>query len=121
VAQECLAGFGGDRARRHHVDADVFLRIANGRPPALTHKGGDAPAIRACDIRQISTRSIDAGERLLIKRRTLPVYDMRRIEELGIKQVMEQALEGVDENTHIHVTFDVDFLDPSITPGVVPP
>ena len=31
---------------------------------------------------------------------------------------MEQALHGVDEDTHIHVSFDVDFLDPSIAPGV---
>jgi arginase len=31
---------------------------------------------------------------------------------------MEEALDGVDENTHLHVSFDVDFLDPSIAPGV---
>ena len=31
---------------------------------------------------------------------------------------MEEALEGVDANTHLHVSFDVDFLDPDIAPGV---
>ncbi len=31
---------------------------------------------------------------------------------------IEEALEGLDENTHVHVSFDVDFLDPSIAPGV---
>ena len=35
-----------------------------------------------------------------------------------MKGAMEEALEGVDENTHLHVSFDVDFLDPSIAPGV---
>lgn len=35
-----------------------------------------------------------------------------------MKRTMEAALEGVDENTHLHVSFDVDFLDPSIAPGV---
>ena len=35
-----------------------------------------------------------------------------------MKRTMDAALEGVDENTHLHVSFDVDFLDPSIAPGV---
>jgi arginase len=35
-----------------------------------------------------------------------------------MKRTMEEALEGLDENTHLHVSFDVDFLDPSIAPGV---
>jgi arginase len=43
---------------------------------------------------------------------------MRYIDEVGMKRAMEEALEGVDENTHLHVSFDVDFLDPSIAPGV---
>ncbi|HSR64179.1 MAG TPA: arginase family protein, partial [Xanthomonadaceae bacterium] len=40
------------------------------------------------------------------------------IDEVGMKRVMEEALHGVDEKTHLHVSFDVDFLDPSIAPGV---
>ena len=48
----------------------------------------------------------------------LDIYDMRYIDEIGIKRAMEEALEGIDANTHIHVSFDVDFLDPSIAPGV---
>jgi arginase len=43
---------------------------------------------------------------------------MRYIDEVGIKKAMEEALEGIDENTHLHVSFDVDFLDPTIAPGV---
>ena len=35
-----------------------------------------------------------------------------------MKRTMEEALAGVDANTHLHVSFDVDFLDPSIAPGV---
>ncbi|MGH8081429.1 MAG: arginase [Lysobacter sp.] len=87
-------------------------------PRELTHLGGEAPAMQVDEMRQIGTRSVDAGEKQLIKRHGLPVYDMRKIGDIGIKRVMEQALDGVDENTHIHVSFDVDFLDPSIAPGV---
>jgi arginase len=43
---------------------------------------------------------------------------MRHIDEVGVRQTMESALEGVDADTHLHVSFDVDFLDPEIAPGV---
>lgn len=87
-------------------------------PQALTHLGGDAPAISPDVIRQIGIRSVDEGEKRLVKEYGLDVYDMRYIDEVGMKRAMEEALEGVDENTHLHVSFDVDFLDPSIAPGV---
>jgi arginase len=87
-------------------------------PQALTHLGGDAPALHPEQMRQIGIRSVDPDEKRLIKQHRIDVYDMRHIDEVGMKKTMEAALEGVDENTHLHVSFDVDFLDPSIAPGV---
>jgi arginase len=87
-------------------------------PEALTRLGGAAPAVRAADIRQIGIRSVDAGEKQLVKEHGLDIYDMRYIDEIGIRRAMEEALEGVDAGTHVHVSFDVDFLDPAIAPGV---
>jgi len=87
-------------------------------PRELTHLGGDAPAVRPDEIRQIGIRSVDEGEKRLVQEHGLDVYDMRYIDEVGMKRAMEEALDGVDENTHLHVSFDVDFLDPSIAPGV---
>ena len=87
-------------------------------PEALTRLGGEAPALRPEEIRQIGIRSVDEGEKRLVQEYGLDVYDMRYIDEIGMKRVMEEALEGIDENTHLHVSFDVDFLDPSIAPGV---
>ncbi|MDR7100762.1 arginase [Lysobacter niabensis] len=87
-------------------------------PRELTHLGGAAPALRADEIRQIGIRSVDEGEKRLVKEHGLDVYDMRYIDEVGMKRAMEEALDGVDENTHLHVSFDVDFLDPAIAPGV---
>ena len=87
-------------------------------PDALTQLGGDAPAVRADEIRQIGIRSVDEGEKRLVKEHGLDVYDMRYIDEVGMKRAIEEALEGVDEDTHLHVSFDVDFLDPTIAPGV---
>jgi arginase len=87
-------------------------------PRELTHLGGDAPALRADEIRQIGIRSVDEGEKRLVKEHGLDVYDMRYIDEVGMKRAMEEALDGVDADTHVHVSFDVDFLDPGIAPGV---
>ena len=87
-------------------------------PEALTRLGGDAPAMRPDQIRQIGIRSVDQGEKRLVKEYNLDIYDMRYIDEVGMKRAMEEALSGVDAGTHLHVSFDVDFLDPSIAPGV---
>ena len=87
-------------------------------PQALTELGGAAPATTPDVFRQIGIRSVDYGEKQLVREANVGIYDMRRIDEDGMKRVMEQALDGVDDNTHLHVSFDVDFLDPSIAPGV---
>ena len=87
-------------------------------PKELTHLGGSAPALQPSEIRQIGIRSVDEGEKRLVKEHGLDVYDMRYIDEVGMKRAMEEALDGVDADTHVHVSFDVDFLDPTIAPGV---
>jgi arginase len=87
-------------------------------PRELTAIGGSTPAIAASDISQIGIRSVDAGEKKLVRDTGLDIYDMRYIDEIGMKRVMEEALGGVDADTHLHVSFDVDFLDPGIAPGV---
>ncbi len=86
-------------------------------PEALTTLGGVAPAITPAQVRQIGIRSVDPGEKRLVKEHGLDIYDMRYIDEVGMRRAMEEALEGVDDDTHLHVSFDVDMLDPSIAPG----
>ena len=87
-------------------------------PKELTHLGGSAPAITPDVVRQIGIRSVDAGEKKLVKEYGLDIYDMRYIDEVGMKRAMDEALAGIDGETHVHVSFDVDFLDPGIAPGV---
>jgi len=87
-------------------------------PEALTTLGGPAPAILPEQVRQIGIRSVDLGEKRLVHQYGLDIYDMRYIDEVGMKRSIEEALEGVDADTHVHVSFDVDFLDPAIAPGV---
>ncbi len=87
-------------------------------PRELTELGGSAPALSPDCIRQIGIRSVDTGEKKLVRDAGLDIYDMRYIDEIGMKRVMEEALADIDDNTHVHVSFDVDFLDPGIAPGV---
>ena len=87
-------------------------------PRELTELGGAAPMLDKNTIRQIGIRSVDEGEKRLVHDVGLDIYDMRYIDEIGMRRAMEEALDGVDDATHVHVSFDVDFLDPGIAPGV---
>src|SRR5262249_37743266 len=69
-------------------------------------------------IRQVGIRSVDPGEKHFVHEVGLEVFDMRYIDEMGMRHTMELALAAFDANTHVHVSFDVDFLDPAIAPGV---
>jgi arginase len=87
-------------------------------PASLIGIGGVVPAISPQMIRQIGIRSVDQGEKRFVHSVGLEVFDMRYIDELGMRHTLEQALLGLDRDTHLHVSFDVDFLDPDIAPGV---
>ncbi|WP_310384804.1 arginase [Roseateles sp.] len=87
-------------------------------PQALIEIGGQVPAISPKWVRQIGIRSVDAGEKRFVHEQDLEVFDMRFIDEMGMRHTMELALATLDANTHLHVSFDVDFLDPAIAPGV---
>ena len=102
-----------DPGRLHVVD-----RGADGIVEHLVEIAGRAPAIEPSEIRQIGIRSVDAGEKRFVHELGFEVYDMRYIDEMGMRHTMELALATLDANTHLHVSFDVDFLDPSIAPGV---
>ena len=87
-------------------------------PRELINMSGTVPALSPKWIRQIGIRSVDEGEKRFVHEQDLEVFDMRYIDEMGMRAAMELALALVDANTHLHVSFDVDFLDPDIAPGV---
>ena len=87
-------------------------------PEALRGWSGEPAALQAQDIRFIGIRSVDAQEKLAIRNLDLRVYDMRHIDENGMRVTMTEALQDVDEDTHLHVSFDLDCLDPADAPGV---
>ncbi len=86
-------------------------------PRSLAQLTG-AAALAAGEIALIGVRSVDAVEKRFVAEHGIEVYDMRTIDELGMRAVMQAALAGVDAGTHLHVSFDMDAMDPSVAPGV---
>jgi arginase len=86
-------------------------------PEALTQFGG-AVALQPHQLHQIGVRSVDAAERAFVATLGYEVFDMRFIDEFGMRATMERALAGLPPNAHLHVSFDMDCMDPEIAPGV---
>jgi len=87
-------------------------------PRDLVEMSGVTPAIDPKLLRQIGIRSVDQGEKRFVHEVEMEVFDMRYIDEVGMRRTLEIALESMPAETHLHVSFDVDFLDPDIAPGV---
>jgi len=87
-------------------------------PQSLVGWSGERAALGPGDIDFIGIRSVDADEREAIRQLGLQVFDMRHIDEHGMRNTMTEALHDIDDNTHLHVSFDLDCLDPLDAPGV---
>jgi arginase len=70
----------------------------------------------------IGIRSIDEAEKVNIKKLGIPIYTMNDIDKLGIHRIIAKVLKQFREKVdHIHISFDVDSVDPSVAPGVGTP
>lgn len=95
------------------------LAFACGRPGF----GDILPATRAMlppeNVYLFGVRSIDSTERAALEQRGVNVFDMRVIDEVGVCALMKRVIDTVSSaDGLLHVSFDVDFLDPEIAPGV---
>lgn len=87
--------------------------------PCLTGIASRVPAVDADDVALIGIRAIDAPEAKVIVASGVHTYTMRDIDSRGMQDVVKQAIEALTERCdRLHVSFDVDFLDPGIAPGV---
>ncbi|HYK71781.1 MAG TPA: arginase [Pseudoneobacillus sp.] len=90
--------------------------------PALTKIAGYSPKVKPENIIIIGARSLDDGEKELIKEKGIKVYTMHEIDRLGMTRVMEETISFLKENTDgVHLSLDLDGLDPHDAPGVGTP
>lgn len=88
----------------------------------LTGIGGFSPKIKPEDAVMIGIRSIDDTEKELVRETGITVFTMRDIDERGMSDVIHEAIHIATRNAAgLHVSFDVDALDPSLAPGVGTP
>jgi arginase len=88
----------------------------------LVNLYGFSPKLKPENCALIGIRSVDTLERLTIKKLNLPVYTMTDIDKLGIHRIIVKVLKQFRERVdHIHVSFDLDSVDPSVAPGVGTP
>ena len=91
-------------------------------PPELTSIGGDGPKLDPRNIAMVAIRSLDEGEKVRLKRYGVQVHTMSQVDRHGIEPVMKEALARVSDGTErVHVSFDLDALDPEVAPGVGTP
>ncbi|SDZ12910.1 arginase [Evansella caseinilytica] len=103
----------------HGMPLAVSLGIGH---PTLTEIGGYAPKIKPENIVIIGARSLDDGEKDLIHEKGIKVYTMHEIDRMGMTLVMEEAIKHVTRNTDgVHLSLDLDALDPQHAPGVGTP
>lgn len=103
----------------HGMPLAVNLGLGHER---LTKVGGYSPKVKPENVVIIGARSLDEGERELIKAKGIRVYTMHEIDRLGMAKVMEDTISYLKGKTDgVHLSLDLDGLDPNDAPGVGTP
>ncbi|MGC5325168.1 arginase [Brevibacillus sp. SYSU BS000544] len=103
----------------HGMPLAASLGLGDSR---LVNIGGFAPKVKPENVVVIGARDLDPGERQLIKNKGIKVYTMHEIDRIGMARVMEEAIAHVSKNTDgVHLSLDLDGLDPHDAPGVGTP
>ena len=89
--------------------------------PDLVNIGRPGAKIAAEDVVMIGIRDLDGQERSWLKKHGVRVYTMRDLDERGMGEVMREALDYLGGHNRLHVSIDMDALDPNIAPGVGTP
>ena len=91
-------------------------------PDSLTGIGSDQPKVNARNVALVGIRSLDEGEKVRLKRHGVQVHTMSDVDRSGIHRIMKKALARVTDGTdYVHVSFDLDAVDPTVAPGVGTP
>ena len=79
------------------------------------------PAVAAKRVALLGARQLDVGERRLLREAGVRVFTMSEIDRIGVERAVREALDRVSGGGFVHVSLDMDALDPEIAPGVGTP
>jgi arginase len=90
--------------------------------PGLVNLAGACPMVDGSRAAAVGLRDVDGAERPNVRASGLGAFTMRDIDERGMRTVMEEAIKRASNGTAgIHVSFDLDAMDPDYAPGVGTP
>jgi arginase len=89
--------------------------------PAFEHPAWPIPAVEPRRVALLGVRQLDEGERALLRQAGVRVFSMSEIDRIGIERAVREALDRVAGGAFVHVSLDMDVLDPEIAPGVGTP
>jgi arginase len=88
---------------------------------SFSRDGWPLPAVEVGKIALVGVRSLDEGERELVRRLDAKVITMSEIDRIGIEPCMREAIAHAAGAAFLHVSFDMDVVDPDYAPGVGTP
>jgi arginase len=98
------------------------LGAALGRAPEVfASDAWPMPALDPERVVLLGVRSLDDGERDFVRERRIAVYTMSEIDRRGVEPVVREALERVEGAPFVHLSLDMDVVDPEVAPGVGTP
>ncbi|WP_273845161.1 arginase [Rubrobacter calidifluminis] len=89
--------------------------------PRLVEIGGEGASVRPEDVVIVGLRSVDPEEQKLLRTAGVTVFTMKEIDAYGVASVVRRALEKLSSLERVHVSLDLDAVDPEIAPGVGTP
>ena len=103
-----------------NIHGMVLAALAGLGQNQLVNFDGWTPKIDASKLVIVGARALDPGEQALLRKHHIHVFTMSEIDEQGMHRVMQQAL-AIAGNSPIHLSLDLDSLDPQEAPGVGTP
>jgi arginase len=105
-----------------NIHGMILAALAGLGDPRLVNAAGPGPHIDPHRIAIVGARDLDSGERALLRKAGVHVYTMTDLDRRGMTAVTREAIKRVTEGTNgLHVSFDMDVVDPSEAPGVGTP
>ena len=102
----------------HGMPLAAALGLANGR---FASDAWTLPAVEPTRVALVGLRSIDARERETIHKLGIKAYTMSDIDRIGIERAIRESLTHIAGPGFVHVSLDMDALDPEVAPGVGTP
>lgn len=105
-----------------NIHGMILSALAGQGHPSLVNIGGWSPKLNPENIVIVGARDIDPGEQVLLRKHKVHVYTMSDVDRYGISDIMNRAITiAGHEHRPIHLSLDMDSLDPREAPGVGTP